>query len=154
MHRYAPVAQLDRASDSGSEGWGFESLQAYHVGASFISLAPTFFQKSERAHAAAPPFQITTASLGCDLVLGANRKIGVSKLFALSTKKAFRVGGKPFVLFQFCLVRQCDFTAGQPWIIPAIRSAPLFPYFSLNVYRFTAPADAHFYSLLPSFAAL
>ena len=25
----APVAQLDRASDSGSEGWGFESLRAY-----------------------------------------------------------------------------------------------------------------------------
>ena len=23
-----PVAQLDRASDFGSEGWGFESLQA------------------------------------------------------------------------------------------------------------------------------
>ena len=35
-----------------------------HVGASFISLAPTFFQKSERAHAAAPPFQITTAYAG------------------------------------------------------------------------------------------
>ena len=26
---FAPVAQLDRASDSGSEGWGFESLRAY-----------------------------------------------------------------------------------------------------------------------------
>ncbi len=26
----APVAQLDRASDFGSEGWGFESLQAYY----------------------------------------------------------------------------------------------------------------------------
>ena len=25
-----PVAQLDRASDFGSEGWGFESLQARH----------------------------------------------------------------------------------------------------------------------------
>ena len=25
---YVPVAQLDRASDYGSEGWGFESLQA------------------------------------------------------------------------------------------------------------------------------
>lgn len=24
----APVAQLDRASDFGSDGWGFESLQA------------------------------------------------------------------------------------------------------------------------------
>jgi hypothetical protein len=27
----APVAQLDRASDYGSEGWGFESLQAHHL---------------------------------------------------------------------------------------------------------------------------
>ena len=27
IHR-VPVAQLDRASDFGSEGWGFESLQA------------------------------------------------------------------------------------------------------------------------------
>jgi hypothetical protein len=25
---HAPVAQLDRASDFGSEGWGFDSLQA------------------------------------------------------------------------------------------------------------------------------
>ena len=25
-----PVAQLDRASDFGSEGWGFETLQARH----------------------------------------------------------------------------------------------------------------------------
>ncbi len=25
----APLAQLDRASDFGSEGWGFDSLRAY-----------------------------------------------------------------------------------------------------------------------------
>ena len=37
------------------------------VGASFISLAPTFFQKSERAHAAAPPLQIEPAPPGFDL---------------------------------------------------------------------------------------
>ena len=42
--------------------------QLHHVGASFVSLAPTFLQKSERTHAAAHPFQITTAALGCDLV--------------------------------------------------------------------------------------
>src|ERR1041385_272223 len=29
MRGSAPVAQLDRASDFGSEGWGFESLQAH-----------------------------------------------------------------------------------------------------------------------------
>ena len=28
-HSHAPVAQLDRASDFGSEGWGFDSLRAY-----------------------------------------------------------------------------------------------------------------------------
>ena len=28
--KLVPVAQLDRASDFGSEGWGFESLQARH----------------------------------------------------------------------------------------------------------------------------
>ena len=28
---YASVAQLDRASVFGTEGWGFESLRAYYV---------------------------------------------------------------------------------------------------------------------------
>jgi hypothetical protein len=37
------------------------------VGASFVSLAPTFF-KSEQAHAAAPPLQIKPALPGFDLV--------------------------------------------------------------------------------------
>ena len=41
---------------------GFESFSRCHVVASFIALAPTFFQKSERAHAAAPPFQIEPAA--------------------------------------------------------------------------------------------
>ena len=35
---YAPVAQLDRVSDSDSEGRAFESHQAYHVGAKFALL--------------------------------------------------------------------------------------------------------------------
>ena len=30
--QFAPVAQLDRASDFGSEGWGFKSLRAYGEG--------------------------------------------------------------------------------------------------------------------------
>ena len=33
-----------------------------------------FFQKSERAHSAAPPLQIEPAALGFDLVLGADLK--------------------------------------------------------------------------------
>ena len=41
----------------------------YLIGASFVSLAPTFFmKKSERTLAAAPPFQIEPAPLGFDLV--------------------------------------------------------------------------------------
>ena len=66
-----PVAQLDSASDSDSEGRRFESCRAYHVVASFVSLATTFYalrQKSSRAHSAAPPFQIEPTSLGFDLV--------------------------------------------------------------------------------------
>ena len=42
---------MDRAPDSGSGGWGFESLRACHVGASCVSLAPAFF-----AHFTAAPF--------------------------------------------------------------------------------------------------
>ena len=57
----------------------------HHVGASVISLAPTFLQKSERAHSAAPPFQITTATLGCDLGLGANPEAAASILLRCST---------------------------------------------------------------------
>jgi hypothetical protein len=33
-----------------------------------------FCKKSDRVHFAAPPLQITTTSLGCDLVLGADLK--------------------------------------------------------------------------------
>ena len=36
MYNFAPVAQLDRASDFGSEGWGFESLRACYI--SIISI--------------------------------------------------------------------------------------------------------------------
>ena len=46
-----------------------------------------FFQKSERAHFAAPPFQTEPASLGFCLGLGADLKTGASKLFALSTSE-------------------------------------------------------------------
>ena len=35
---HAPVAQLDRASDFGSEGWGFESLQACKLNNIFNSI--------------------------------------------------------------------------------------------------------------------
>ena len=71
-----------------SNACGFESLQAHHVVADFISFATTFyFKKSSLIHSVAPPFQIEPASLGFDLVLGADLKAGASKLFALSTSE-------------------------------------------------------------------
>ena len=45
-----------------------------------------FFQKSERAHAAAPPFQIEAAMLGCDLVLGTNLETAASILLLRYSK--------------------------------------------------------------------
>src|SRR5213075_518834 len=39
LRRNAPLAQLDRASDFGSEGWGFESLRAHQ---------PSILQRAER----------------------------------------------------------------------------------------------------------
>ena len=59
-----------------------------HVGASFISLAPTFLQKSERAHAAAPPFQTEPAALGFDLVLGVVLKAAAFILMRCANQKA------------------------------------------------------------------
>ncbi len=35
LQKIAPVAQLDRASDFGSEGLGFESLRAHQLDLSF-----------------------------------------------------------------------------------------------------------------------
>ena len=46
------------------------------------------FYKSERAHSAAPPFQIEPAALGFDLVLGTDLKVVASILFWLSKIKA------------------------------------------------------------------
>src|SRR5258705_9536675 len=37
-----PVAQPDRASDFGSEGWGFESLQARHFSRFVAIMSPLF----------------------------------------------------------------------------------------------------------------
>jgi hypothetical protein len=31
LELFAPIVQLDRTSDSGSEGWGFDSSWAYNV---------------------------------------------------------------------------------------------------------------------------
>ena len=46
---FALLAQLDRVFGYEPKGRGFESLPAYHVRASFISLALSFYKKSEFA---------------------------------------------------------------------------------------------------------
>ena len=59
-----------------------------HVVADFVSFATTFYlKKSSLIHSVAPPFQIATASLGCDLVLDADLKACTSKVFTLSTSE-------------------------------------------------------------------
>ena len=47
--QYAGVAQLDRVTGYEPVGRGFESLHPYHVGASYISLAPTFSKVRARS---------------------------------------------------------------------------------------------------------
>ena len=63
-----------------SNACGFESLQAHHVVADFISFATTFyFKKSSLIHSVAPPFQIEPASLGFDLVCALRAQVGLRR---------------------------------------------------------------------------
>ena len=65
-----------------------ESVHPFHVVADFVLFATTFYlKKSSLIHSVAPPFQIATASLGCDLVLDADLKACTSKVFTLSTSE-------------------------------------------------------------------
>ena len=83
-HIRSEVRQGSRESPQavrGMQGSEFEPRRPLRVGASFVSLAPTFLQKSERTHAAAPPFQIEPAVLGFDLVSGVNPEAAASLLF-------------------------------------------------------------------------
>ena len=50
------IATLTRNAVVAKAARGFESHLIRHVGASCISLAPTYFYKSERTHFTAPPF--------------------------------------------------------------------------------------------------
>jgi hypothetical protein len=45
----APVAQLDRASDFGSEGWGFEPLRAHCCAAPLLNLDRPVHSRSHAA---------------------------------------------------------------------------------------------------------
>ena len=74
---------------------GFKSLHSDHVVADCISFATTFSfskQTSSLAHSVAPPFQIATATLGCNLVVDADTETTASILlrFYIGTKSVFR----------------------------------------------------------------
>ena len=74
---------------------GIYSVAMFQLVASDISLATSFFislQSSSRAHSAAPRFQITTAALGCDLVLGVD--LGAAGIYTVS-------------IFQRNIIRTC-----------------------------------------------
>ena len=72
----SPVSGCSAVGSAPALGAGcrrFESCHSDHVAADDISFAATFFiKKPLLAHSVAAPFQIPTASLGCDLVLGAD----------------------------------------------------------------------------------
>ena len=60
--RYAPLAQLDRASGYGPEGRGFESLTAYHPGTVVLQRFRGFLMPVCGARVTAP-FKIVSGSL-------------------------------------------------------------------------------------------
>ena len=71
----------------------FESGHRHHVGANVISFAPTFLQKSERAHAAAPPFQTEPAVAGLRFGAAASRR------FCLIARKYWTQPALPHRIF-------------------------------------------------------
>ena len=86
------------------------SYEAIHVGSppttrttseqALYRLLRLLLQKSERAHAVAPPFQIEPASLGFNLVLGANLETAASILFQYSKKRDTPSGVSLFLVIQ------------------------------------------------------
>ena len=106
----------DSKSVGGDTVCGSTSHHRHHVGASFVSLAPTFLQKSERAHAAAPPFQIEPAALGFDLVLGASLEAAGIYTAVISQKSTSSVSGLSiFHLFTLLFTRKAMKSLVQPF---------------------------------------
>ena len=63
-----------------------------------------FLQKSEHAHAAAPPFQIEPSALGFDLVLGASLEVAGIYTAAIFQKSTSSVSGLSILIYsRFCL---------------------------------------------------
>ncbi len=84
--QYVAVAQLDRVSDSDSEGRRFESCQPYHVAADAISFAATIFlteQSSLLTHSVAAPFQSRSPVLR-DCYFKTGRKVRFATALSIS----------------------------------------------------------------------
>ena len=84
--QYVAVAQLDRVSDSDSEGRRFESCQPYHVAADAISFAATIFlteQSSLLTHSVAAPFQSRSPVLR-DCYFKTGRKVRFAPALSIS----------------------------------------------------------------------
>ena len=103
---FGGLAQLVRASASHAEGRRFESATLHHVVASFVSLATIFLQKSERAHAAAPPFQIEPAPLGFDLVFCTDLSVRASKVLGCYKNWQASIEACQFLLLHYSLHRR------------------------------------------------
>ena len=69
-----------------------------------IACSDFFLQKSEHAHAAAPPFQIEPSALGFDLVLGASLESAGIYTAAIFQKSTSSVSGLSILIYsRFCL---------------------------------------------------
>ena len=100
-----------------------------------------FLQKSERAHAAAPPFQIEPAALGFDLVLGASLEAA-----GIYTAVIFHVGAKSALLRRLFIPETKKAPSTRSHAPPfQLRPAPLAPQlvdrpaagiFSIQTYPF------------------
>ena len=115
--------------------WGFQKVlyhHSYHVGASVISLAPTFLQKSERAHSAAPPFQSGPALLGSGLVFVngnhkfciATRTIARASVISLALMIFYWIGIAPSYVWTFYAFRRFCFIGRKTLPFPFSPSAP------------------------------
>ena len=101
--------------------WSIYPVAMFRTGASFVSLATSFFilfQNASCVHSAAPRFQIEPASLGFDLVLGTNPEadgIYIAAMFPLAASATSLAAGFSFLKSLAC-PSVCSF--------PPTRSSP------------------------------
>ena len=87
IERFGGVAQLGERTVRIRKVKGSNPSVSTTSEQALYRLLRLFLQKSERAHAAAPPFQTEPAALGFDLVLGAALKVAESILLRCYTSE-------------------------------------------------------------------